>query len=124
MMNGPYDELIDLLKKANDLTSQLVEFECADEFDEDDFQKHMDETMPEVDIAGSTFQAGRALRELSPVTFRCQYSDWLDSMDKTACPTYRDLLEELEDLAIEASSLGFDDLYEHIYERVEAFAAP
>ena len=50
-----------------------AEHELADRFDE-----VLDECCGEVSVAGMTFDASRALKELDPIAYRCAYLDWLD----------------------------------------------
>lgn len=46
---------------------------------EDMFEECINETHDPVEVCGCTYEAGRVLREMDPVAFRCGVSDWLDS---------------------------------------------
>lgn len=94
--------------KASDLRDYGVT-----EFDDHDldqmFESHLNEIYGDVDICGSTFQAGWALKELSPTDFRCGQGDWLDMdvgiveidgcyWDAMEVEEYEEWLEEQEEL--------------------------
>lgn len=43
------------------------------------FDSMLDECYPEVEVCGYSFQASRALKELDPIAYRCEFVNWLDS---------------------------------------------
>lgn len=45
---------------------------------EDAFENDLNECYDTVSVCGYEFDAGRALRELDPIAFRCGFSDWID----------------------------------------------
>lgn len=54
--------------------------ECGELFSDDEmrgcYEDELNGVYGDVVICGSPFAAGSALRELSPVTFRCWFNDW------------------------------------------------
>lgn len=111
------DELLELLKKATHVIEEADDFET--DFDEDDYQAMLDDTQPDVNVCGMEYPAGRALRELDPIAFRCGYADWTASLSKTDCPTYRSLIAELEDLRDEVEELGYDKVAEELTDALD-----
>jgi len=45
------------------------------------FEKEMDDIYGKVDICGCKYSAGHALKKVDPVTYRCDFVDWLDAND-------------------------------------------
>ena len=45
---------------------------------EDAFENDLSECYDAVSVCGYEFDAGRALRELDPIAFRCGFLDWID----------------------------------------------
>lgn len=45
---------------------------------EDAFENDLNECYDAVSVCGYEFDAGRALRELDPIAFRCGFLDWID----------------------------------------------
>uniref|UniRef100_A0A6M3LYE6 Uncharacterized protein n=1 Tax=viral metagenome TaxID=1070528 RepID=A0A6M3LYE6_9ZZZZ len=45
------------------------------EITEDDFEEQLNELYPPAQICGITFDAGRILKELDPIAFRCYLHD-------------------------------------------------
>lgn len=43
--------------------------------DEDEFEEHLDDIYGEIEVCGYTYPAGRALKELDPIAFRCGLSE-------------------------------------------------
>ena len=46
---------------------------------EDEFADQLDDCWEPVSVCGYEYGAGRALRQLDPVAFRCGFLDWLDA---------------------------------------------
>lgn len=53
------------------------------------YRECLNDSYPEVTIAGCTFDPARILEELDPIAFRCGYLDYADSLEI--------VLDELED---------------------------
>jgi len=59
----------------NKRTGEIVhetQLECA-------YEEMLDEVYGEVVVCGHTFRSAHVLKELSPITYRCEFLDWLDA---------------------------------------------
>ena len=52
----------------------MTEYEALKKYDE-----KLNELFPSLTIAGYDFETARTLREISPVTYRDEFINWLDS---------------------------------------------
>jgi len=45
----------------------------------DVFEQEITDISAEIEILGMSYEAGKVLRQIDPVAFRCSMADWLDS---------------------------------------------
>jgi len=43
------------------------------------YDEYLDETYPDLEIAGLSYSTSRALAEIDPTAYNCGFNDWLDS---------------------------------------------
>ena len=100
-----------------DYTDLTTGEDMTDDEMEDRFQDTLDEIYSEVDIAGYSFGAGRALKELDYIAFREEFNNWLDSEIQEG--NYREYVDSpvCEDCG---STLSQDDVTESManYDRL------
>jgi len=53
----------------------MVDVEETERYTEDEFEDFLNELYDDVEVAGSTFTAGKILRELEPTNFRVMMAD-------------------------------------------------
>ena len=86
---------------------ELDNFEIDPYEHEEEYCESIDE-MGEVFIGSLTYQASMVLKEVDPTAYRCGLVDFVDSLDVSDDPAYKELEEELETLEDELSDLETD----------------
>ena len=108
--------LAELNRMKELLEQQMENFDVADHFCKDRFEKIMNDNYDPVTILNMTFEAGTALRKLDSDAFYQEYHNFCDSFDKTHIEEYNELQEELWDIEyrIEEAALSQIDLAGYI----------
>lgn len=94
------------------------EYSCT----EDEFDNYLDETYPDADVCGFTYNASYALKELDPTAYRCMKADYESEYDLDDCDEYIELKEELERLEQELADLNteYDEATQTLDDAIEA----
>ena len=88
-------------------------FEIDPEEHEEEYKDALDE-QGDVVIGSLHYSPSYVLREVDPTAYRCGLADYIDSLDVSDDPAYKELEEELETLENELADLEgeLDDLEE------------
>lgn len=80
------------------VTNDIYRFDASDYLSEDDFENELNSAYGEVSICGTEYSAGRALKDIDPIAFRCGYSDWCSEYDLESITEYTELIERKEEI--------------------------
>lgn len=90
----------EITNKQNEIDS----FEIDPYEHEEDYKENLD-SEGEVNVCGLTFLPSQIIEELDPTAYRCGLIDYIDSLEVSDDPKYKELEEELESLEDELSDL-------------------
>ncbi len=79
-------------------------FEIDPDEHEEEYKESLD-SEGDVNVCGLTFSPSRIIKELDPTAYRCGLLDYIDSLDVSDDPAYRELEEELKSLEYELADL-------------------
>ena len=103
-------EEIDEMKEYIDAKQNEIDsFDRSEYYTEEQYEEVLNELFGDVDVCGSTFNAGSLLKDNDNIAFRTGMNDHVDSMNNDDFEEYKELLEDLEVLDCQK-----DDLVEEL----------
>lgn len=110
----------DCIKAAKAKLEEIEHFEIEPDDWEDQYREMLNEN-GEVNICGFMYDSADALERLDPTAFRCGLIDFVDGIDRSEDPNFKELLEELDDIRDELDSY-IDDVSDLRTDEEEACA--
>ena len=104
-------EMIEKMEKMDVLKEEFVKLQKAldsFELDVDSYEDQYCDMLNEegaISVAGLTFDPAYIVRELDPTAYRCGLIDYVDGIDVSDDPKYKDLEEKIENLENEIDDL-------------------
>ncbi len=90
--------------EIEDKQKEIDRFEIDPEEHEEEYKESLN-SEGDVNVCGLTFSPSRIIEELDPTAYRCGLLDYIDSLDVSDDPAYKELEEELEILEDELTDL-------------------
>lgn len=89
--------LTELSNLADELIEQMRNFDVADHFSKDEFEKVMNDNYPlvSIGIGNMRYEPGTALRRIDPAMFDEEYHIFCNGFDKTHFDAYNTLQKNL-----------------------------
>ncbi len=83
---------------------EIDRFEIDPDEHEEDYRESLN-SEGDINVCGLTFSPSRIIEELDPTAYHCGLVDYVDSLDVSDDPAYKELEEELEALEDELTDL-------------------